>query len=229
MRTDKLKMNTEKSFALVLGISVNGLSVVRSLGRKGFHVIGLDRNKPAGPLASRYLREFKEVGSEIADDDLLDLIMGIGRSYSKPVFLFPTNDFFSLFVSKYAETLKRYFVFTIAGPEIQERVVNKKKLYEIAERLGIPCPKTFSPKCREDIIRLHDQIRFPCFLKPAYSHLWRKKYKNVKLLEIQNQEELLTRFDEVHALELEVMVQEIIPLVNQSIGELKMFQEELTN
>jgi predicted ATP-grasp superfamily ATP-dependent carboligase len=222
-------MNTEKFFALILGISVNGLSVVRSLGRKGFYVIGLDRNKPAGPSASRYLREFKEVGPEIADDNLLDLIMEIGQSYSKPVFLFPTNDFFSLFVSRYAETLKRHLVFKISDQKVQEIVVNKRKLYEVAERLGISCPKTFSPRCREDIIRSHDQVRFPCFLKPAYSHLWRKKYKNVKLLEIQNQEELLARFDEVHALGLEVMIQEIVPGGDDTIYSVCAFMDREGN
>jgi len=60
-------------------------------------------------------------------------------------------------------------------------------------------------------------VRFPCFLKPAYSHIWRKRYTNAKVITVNNKTELLSKASEICNLGLEVMVQEIIPGGDETI------------
>ncbi len=209
--------------ALVLGLSVNGLSVVRSLGRKGMHVFAMDRSRFNEFECSRYIEKFEPLPPDIKEDELLERLLEFGRLQEYPVFLIPTNDFFVLFLAKHSAALACYFKFTIAPYEVMGTVVNKQKLYTLAEELGVPCPKTYSPRSEEELLSILDEVSFPCFLKPAYGHVWRKKYKNVKLLKIENKDELLMRFREVLVLDLEVMVQEIVPGGDETVQSLVAF------
>ncbi|GEM_PF-581657 len=219
----------QKRPALVLGLSVNGLSVVRSLGRKGIRVFAMGRSRQSEYECSRYIEKFELLPPDIKEDELLERLLEFGQSKECLVFLIPTNDFYVLFVAKHSATLSRYFTFTMASYEVMETVVNKQKLYATAEQLGILCPKTYSPRSEKELIGILDEVAFPCFLKPAYGHVWRKRYKNVKLLKIENKDELLMRFRDVLALGLEVMVQEIVPGGDETIQSLVAFMDKDSN
>lgn len=220
-------MGTKENYALVLGSTINALSCIRSLGRREIKVVGLDRaKKKSGATYSKYLVEFIGVDPEASEEVFLEEILKIGEKYPKPIFLFPTNDFFVLLVSKYRDRLRDQFRFALAEHQILTDMVDKQTLYENAERLEVPCPKTFTPKSLDELMSKIDDVQFPCFLKPSLGHLFRKRYKNVKLLKIENKEELIEKYKEIHALDLEVMVQEIIPGGDDTIFGIEIFMDK---
>ncbi len=201
----------EKPWAVVLGFSINGLSAARSLGRKGIRVIAVSRGKTFGAAYCRYVKELIRADVKISDQELLDRLLNIGKSHPNSIFLFPTDDFFVLFVSRNREVLRRYFSFTLSEPAVIESVVNKRLVYQLAASHGMPFPKTFFSPRLQDAEAIAKEIGFPCFIKPVYSHLWRDKYRDDKVFYIKDREALLSRLSEDEALGLEVVVQEIIP------------------
>ena len=224
----KVVKKPKKPWALVLGMSVNGLSVVRSLGRKGIPVIALDRGLPSGTVRSRFVKEFISVEKEISQTQLLDCLLRIGRSYPRPIFLFPTNDFFVLFISRNREALKPFFSFQLAHPEVIEALIHKRHLCELANLHGVPHPKTFHHPRPEEAEAIGKEIGFPCYIKPVYSHLWREKYSDTKVIPVRNQEELSLKLSQIDPLGLEVIVQEIIPGPADALYAVIAFMDEQT-
>jgi len=58
----------------------------------------------------------------------------------------------------------------IADPEILETASDKAKVMEIAEELGIPCPKTWKIDTIDEIDKIRDKLNFPVVIKPTQSY-----------------------------------------------------------
>ena len=67
------------SAALVLGLGVNGLSVARSLGRRGISVTALECKKPSGTPYSRYVKKLICLGPEPPKERVLETLLSIGK------------------------------------------------------------------------------------------------------------------------------------------------------
>lgn len=217
-----------KPYAVILGLSVNGLSVVRSLGRRGISVIALECKKPSGTPYSRYIRKLVCVGHEPSKDRLLETILNIGKQHGAPMFLLPTNDFFALFVAEHRKELSRYFSFTVADYKLLESVTNKRLLHQIVEKHNIPHPEAFFVANAEQLNSILAKVKYPCYLKPVYSHIFRRKYTSVKVLTVENEAELLSYWKETSALNIEVMIQEIIPGGDDTLFEVAAFFDNLS-
>lgn len=92
--------------------------------------------------------------------------------------------------------------------------MNKKPLYDAAQKLGIGVPKIFSPKSLAELKALEGEITFPCLLKPGLGHLFFRKF-DCKMLEIRSFADMLDRYRHLtHDFtddEFELMICEIIP------------------
>ena len=75
-------------------------------------------------------------------------------------------------MSRYRAELRRSFLFALPPPSVLEGLVDKWLQHQMAERAGIPCPRTFHPGSMAEVARIKDQIDYPAFLKPCVSHLW---------------------------------------------------------
>lgn len=201
--------------AFVIGLGYPGLATVRSLGRNGVPVIGLDWGRDNCGFASRYCTA-KICPSPIRQPEELSLFLRKeGERLDRPGILFVSSDAAALFVFRHAHELAGHFRFSLPSPEVQEALVNKRKQYELAERMGIPCPSVFYPESPEEADRIAGHLEYPVFLKPYVGHLWREHFAN-KGFKVGNRQELLRRFQEVFARGLPVMVQSIIlgPITN---------------
>ena len=203
---------TYTATAYVLGITCNGLSVVRSLGRHGIRVVAVESNRYKVGLKSRYC-EVVIAPCNIIDDEepWLDFLIKLAaREQIKPV-LFPTEDAYVLFLAKHREVLSRHYEFNVAPDEIVDAAVSKLGTYQLAVQCDIPTPWTYVIKTMADYEKIATKITFPCALKPSYAHVWLKNYTHEKLLVIEQPRELEERLKELAQLGIEVVLQEIVP------------------
>jgi predicted ATP-grasp superfamily ATP-dependent carboligase len=195
--------------AIVVGGSVNGLSFVRSLARRGVPTLLLDSE----PLIGMYTRlatalVLPPVATE--PDVWLRLLTRIGeRSPRRPV-LFVTTDAHMVFVGEHAESLRRTLAFAVPARDVLERIVDKRLQYEAAAAAGIPIPTTFFPGSPEEVETLAERLTYPCILKPYKSHEGRGRIKK-KVLVVERSGDLAPAFAEIASPGVEFMIQEIVP------------------
>ena len=214
----------DKPVAIVMGLGMNGLSVCRSLGRIGFNVYVLLVEGNAGAEGlSRYIKHVFRPDKDAGDKELLEMLAYIRSCFDQKPFLFAISDRTSLFLSRYKDRLQNQYTFWANSIEVQEQVINKEQLYAAAERLGIPAPKTWPIRNLDDVEKLLEIVQLPVFVKPALAHIWKDQYVSDKVLNIDNKKVLREKLVEILSLNIEVMVQEIIPGADDTIYSAVMF------
>jgi predicted ATP-grasp superfamily ATP-dependent carboligase len=128
------------------------LGVIRSLGRIGVPVFGIDTTDDAYGLRSRYCAgrfrwDFEHASPGESLEFLRDLSQRLG---GKPVLL-PTFDTRNVFPAQ--------------PPGLVVRLYNKRSMYELCRALDIPTAQTLFPASRADVERFLDRVRFPLVLK----------------------------------------------------------------
>ena len=132
--------------AIVLGMKVNGLGIFRGLGRQGIEAYGVDK-EDAIAFSSKYCkRKFVFPDPAAYPEECLNQFIKLGESLGEKAFLIPTNDPYVAFISKFRTELSQYFLFNIPESSILETILDKRKQYQLAMNLGIPVPKTISPR-----------------------------------------------------------------------------------
>jgi D-aspartate ligase len=203
-------MNLKKT-AFVLGLDPNGLGAVRSLGRNGIPVIGLDY-KAGGPgFYSKYAETVLCPNPYLNSEEMCKLLMNLGNRLGQKGVLFPTSDEFVLFISRYRNKLKEQFLFALPPEDVIEALLNKRWQYLKAEETGTPYPQTFYPETVNDIDKVKDKIQYPAIVKPCYTHLWKEKAFGAKGFRINNKHELEEKLTWIFSHNVEVIIQSMIP------------------
>ncbi len=203
--------------AVVLGMSPNGLAIARDLGRHGVPVVGIDSlGVDALPtLRSCYIRPLKLPSLAEHPETWLTALLETAKGQETRGVVYPAGDQYALFLSCYRKELELHYHLVIPSDEIVQSLPDKEKLYEVSLKVGAPSAFTLFPKREEDLASLDGKVRYPCIVKPVRSYLWAgcsaNPYKTQKLVMIHSFDQLLPVFRTVHALGLEVMIQEFIP------------------
>jgi D-aspartate ligase len=162
--------------AFVLALGFPGLGAVRSLGRAGVPVVGLDPTPGGLGFASRYC-DARRCPNPVTEPDLLvEYLLDAQKVLDEPDILSPASDAFVLFISRHWKLLSEHFRFNLPSPEVIESAVDKRKLYETAARVGIAHPETFYPETMDDVHRIKHEIAYPVYVKPYHSHLWQAAF-----------------------------------------------------
>jgi len=128
--------------ALVLGIEhPRALAVVRSLGRRGIPVVGVERDPKSRGLRSRYLQQVVMV--EDGEAGTLAVLEGLAAAPADLVI--PTNDHFLSLVSRHWARLARRFTLTVPPWDILERLMDKPSCYRLAGEAGLRSPRVVVP------------------------------------------------------------------------------------
>ncbi|HWO41045.1 MAG TPA: ATP-grasp domain-containing protein [Candidatus Eisenbacteria bacterium] len=169
--------------------------------------------KPAPKVWSRYCLEYFSVENDAAMMELLGNLAAYG---SHQAALLPTGDREVLFLSRNREELQKHYRFVLPSGDVLERLANKRSQYQCAESAGIPIPRTYYPTTPADVEQIAATIRFPCVIKPAYSHIWRDRRKDIglrrwlKAAEVSTPEELRSAYKQMSQSRVELIVQERI-------------------
>lgn len=198
-------------------LNIIALSITRSLGRRGVRVVRIHPNRLECGLSSRYC-----AGLEICPDPydsesaLLEFLLRLER-HPGPRVLFPASDDCAAFVARHREPLSRVFALPVARRSVMESILDKRRQYGIAARLGLPIPETHFPESTAEARELAARARsFPYVIKPLVSHRWRLKRMHAvsegrKAILVHDPAELVREYERIRALDPDVMVQEIVP------------------
>ncbi len=205
-------MKKESIPAIVLGMTANGLSVTRSLGRKGIKVVGVDFNSNGPGFRSRYCKErFITADPGREPERFLEDLIHLGKKYRfRPVMLI-TDDKILQVVSPYRNRLKKFFRFNLPSNKLVETFLDKRKAHEEASRLGLECAATYVAGEEKELDALVNRLTYPCVLKPAFSHVWKERFGSKKLVVATDEVKLREQFSELRLLGQEIMIQEMIP------------------
>jgi D-aspartate ligase len=164
VKVERLLQN-ETVGAIGVGGDHPGLAIARSLGRRGIPVYVIDDQYCISKF-SRYATKVIRVESILDERKTVDAVLEVGRRYNlRNWILFPTRDENVAAFSRYRSELAQFFKVTTGDWNSIEWAWDKKKTYELAEKLDIPCPKTFNPKSIDEVPDLYS--RLPLAIKPA--------------------------------------------------------------
>ena len=204
--------NIDKPIAVVSGGDINGLGVIRSLGREKIPVLVLGPNPMGESMFSKYSIKILCPNINESEKQFVDFLLGVGEELNYKGILFPTGDDVVLTILRYRGEIEKYFDFPMATLDVIENLLLKDKLYDILEKNGVPHPKTHLLNKFSEIEYLIENIPYPCFIKPVYSLEFSRKF-HVKGFYVNNKKELIKVFDNISkkCTCQDVMIQEVIP------------------
>ncbi len=188
------------------------VDLLRSLGRLGINVFGIDTNTWSPGLNSLYCRkkfifDIDDSSSEATVQFLLD----VGRKIGKRSLLYSTNDETSILLAEHAEILSEYYSFHQLHHQLARKLVNKKEMYFLAKQHSIPTAETTFPQSRQDVENYITQASFPIMLKAIDGDISARR-SGKKMFITNSKRELLNLYDqfENHS-DPNFMLQEYIP------------------
>lgn len=199
---------------LVLGLGVNGLAVVRSLGEKALKVngIALDDDKELGKY-SKYITDYKIFYSGDCADDLLRLCKSLSSNDTKP-FLICTCDLFANLIAENQELFEKYFVLSVPNSNLYWKFLQKQPTAQICMDNHVPIPETIFVSDTGSLLNKLSDISYPVIIKPNLTYEESFPGKNVIA---QNRNEVVDFLSQYPELETKVVVQEIIESGDGSI------------
>lgn len=189
-----------------------GLGIMRSLGRLGVRMFGIDKSEFSPALRSRYCYQsfVWDLEQHTAEESLNFLRSVVYRTGPFPL-LIPTSDETMMFVAHHAQTLKQWFKFTELPIELILSLYDKKEMFALAQKYGIPVPRTVFPSSLDDITEFARHAHYPLLVKGIDGKELEKK-TGKKMVIVRNSDDLIEQYllmeDSAHP---NIMIQEYIP------------------
>lgn len=201
---------TDLPGALVIGANLNGLTIARSLGRKGLPVCMVTPPNIRLASCSRYtVRTFPWPNAE--EEVQAEYLMELAELHHLDQWvLIPTSDASAALMSRFHTLLSRRYRVSTPTWNVLRWAYDKRLTYQLADQEGIDYPSTFYPKDETDLETT--PCSFPAILKPA-THAVVNRFTADKAWPVRNSKELLGRYREARELlpsEL-ILVQDLIP------------------
>jgi D-aspartate ligase len=196
--------------AIVLGCRDVGLGVIRSLAAKNIKTMAIPTEFYDFAHFSRFVAA--KTGMMSPDKEgvkLLDFLLNLDESWDGALIL-PTNDPAVVFIARNRKPLSSRFMPAAQELETISKIIDKSRLYQQAQNIGIPMPAVFPSETVEALMQKKDRLTYPCILKPYETHKFFPVF-NKKSLVITDFSELVSKFEMVRANNLNVMISEIIP------------------
>lgn len=197
--------------ALVVGGDYQGLGIVRSLGRAGIPTCVLDDE----PSIARYSR-YASMAVRVADlrDEAATVEAALAAAEGSGLrgwVVYPTRDEVVTAFSRARDRLKEVFRVPTPGWETVRYAIDKRLTNTLAERVGVPTPRTWYPETEEALDRIETDS-WPLLVKPAIKQRFIYTTR-VKGWVVHDRAELRARFLDAAAVvgPGEVMVQDMIP------------------
>lgn len=159
-------MGTDRPGVVVIGGDFQGVGVLRSLGRRGVPTFLVDSELSIGRF-SRYRGGFATCPAPSVDEgsSLVDFLLSLAdREGLHGWMLFPTSDASVRALSLGKGRLEPTYRVPVPEWETIRVFAEKRETHELAEKLGIPAPRTRYPRTKEELADL--DIPFPVIIKP---------------------------------------------------------------
>jgi D-aspartate ligase len=202
--------------AFVMNLFYTGLGIARSLGERGIPVVGLSSRRGVYGNFSRYATTMLCPDSREEPEALATFLIEAGRKLGVRAVIFPTRDDDLLFLDRFRAELEPYFSAVTAGTEPLQACLDKWQTAVWAERAGVPAPKSWLLRQRQDVQEIAQQATYPCVVKPLSAHYWRRgdNWRLVgacKAIAVGSAAELITVYHAIARADERALVQEMIP------------------
>ena len=151
----------------------SAVTIIRSLGRRGWRVVAADHNPRSIGFLSRYAHEHLVYPDPaIAPDAFIETLhKEVGERRIDLVF--PVTDEVIHPLSRARGRFESECRLALPSEEALEVVTDKAKSLSLVDRLGVPAPRTQVVTTREEARRAAGELEWPVVLKPAVSRLYR--------------------------------------------------------
>jgi predicted ATP-grasp superfamily ATP-dependent carboligase len=196
---------------LILGGSVNALSIARSLGRRGI-TINLSASEGRHVQYSRYCRKSFPFGRSVKGSDFWsDLLLSSRGTELHGSVIFVCNDEAVSFVANHRQELSRHYRLDDSVPALQLAMLDKQKTLALAQSVNVPAPRFWQIENAAQLDAIEGALTFPLIVKPLHSHLFQAKFGGRKYLAVNNHDEVRAAMERVWAAGLQAMINEFIP------------------
>lgn len=201
---------SDKIGAVITGGDFQGLGILRSLAKKNIPIVLLDSEHCISRYSrfrKRFIKSPHPSEAETYGNFLMDLAE---REKINGWVILPNSDEAVYVLSKYKESLEKFYKIPTPCWEITQYVYDKAKTYQLAEKHGISIPKTYYPQDLSGLRAL--DLEFPLVIKPSIRPNFYNKVK-IKAFRINNRNELIKTYQWVSSIidPSEILVQEFLP------------------
>ncbi|MGD9201690.1 MAG: hypothetical protein PVI26_09020 [Chitinispirillia bacterium] len=204
------KQGNKKKAAIVLGASINGLGIIRALGRCKIKVYAFYKN-PGIEIGCKSKYSIPILYN--SKKDLLSKLITVSELEKTNPILFCSSDEMVSFVLENNNYLKKFFSYNFGNIDLIKILLDKNEYNRLLKKNTIPYPKTLYPKeydSHEKMLEEIESMLFPVLAKPAITfknagtayekNIVFQSFSDIKKFIKQNQESLD-----------EIIFQEIIP------------------
>ncbi len=190
----------------------SSLAIARSAGRVGVPVYGLYADQRAPEARSRYWSgQFPHPPPGASDDQWVEALLSIGRQLGRAA-LITTDDEATVLAARRGDELRARFAFPQQSLELVRLLADKRRMYELSDRLGIPVPRSEFPTSRHDVVERARSGPFPVVVKRIAAWLPSRAADPGTVTIAHTGEQLLSAYDEMESdREPNVMLQEYVP------------------
>jgi predicted ATP-grasp superfamily ATP-dependent carboligase len=201
--------------AVVMNMYYTGLGIARSLGARGIPVIGLSAQRWTYGNFTRYARIVIAPDSRRHPEALAARLLELGQELGRSV-IFPTRDDDVVFLDRFREQLSPWFSPVAPDSRAVGICLSKWETYRAALKAGVPVPRSWVIEDERALLRIVEEIAFPCVMKPIAAHEWRKgdNWQLVgsrKAVCARSAEDLLAEYATIARAGARVLLQEMIP------------------
>jgi predicted ATP-grasp superfamily ATP-dependent carboligase len=176
--------------AVVVGLDcITGLQTARILAARGVPVIGIARDPDHFACRTRVCAQAYR--AETAGPALIEALERLAPSLAAPAVLYPCTDDAVLALSRERERVQASYRLVLPDAHVVESLVDKVRFLELAERIGLPIPRSFVIRDRAAAEAAAAGLAYPAVVKPPYkSPAWQQATRE-KAFKVRDGAELL--------------------------------------
>jgi predicted ATP-grasp superfamily ATP-dependent carboligase len=152
----------------------SAISIIRSLGRKGWPIIAADSDPRSVGFCSRYTHaRLIYPAPQTAPGEFVARLLNFARDNGVDLII-PVTDEVIFPLSQARAQFEDICQLALPDPAALEVVTNKLKTFELARRLRVPVPRTCLVHTVQEAVDQGPALGWPVVLKPQVSRLYRE-------------------------------------------------------
>jgi predicted ATP-grasp superfamily ATP-dependent carboligase len=205
-----------KNKAIVLGLYLPGIDALRTFHKNNIPCEGYDFQVDSIGFSLRQIKTSLCPNSLTNPNEWLCFMLNVGQKSKSKSVIINTSDKFVEVLARFYVELKEYYFLHYSPGDTVKLLANKKTLIDIAASYNIPTPKTiYSTNVDIDDKQLK-RLKYPCLIRPVHGNTWKyipeinDKVGDIKLLKINNKEELEYWYNYLKKYDRNLIIQEMI-------------------
>lgn len=195
--------------AVVVGLDcITGLQTSRILARHGVPVIGVASDTDHFCCRTRTVQRL--VRANTASEELVRALETLGPGLSERAVLYPCTDASVHTIARNRDRLARWYHVVLPPTPVLEALQDKILFAELAERIGLPVPRTVMLHSRADALHAAAELTYPCILKPPLKTRRWTEHTSEKVFRVGGPGELLDLYERCSGWADSLVVQEWI-------------------